>query len=53
MQACRFVGFTTSSEPPANIITASPNYIILNASPIAEAPVAQAVEAVPEGPFLF
>ncbi len=43
-------GHKDSSEPPAIITLAFPSYIKWYESPIAEAPVAQAVEAVPMGP---
>ena len=42
---------TAASEPPATIISASPDLIILAASPIACAPVEQAVTTEWFGPF--
>lgn len=50
IDAYMFVGERESSLPPATITRASPVWINRNASPIALAPVAQAVLAVPEGP---
>jgi hypothetical protein len=38
-------GHIEASDPPATITSASPNLIILKASPIEWAPVVQAVEA--------
>ena len=40
-----------ASEPPATIRSASPRWMILNASPIAWLPVAQAVTTEEFGPF--